>query len=1087
MKIIVPLSRYLPLQILLCFGTLIFSQNNIAQNYTGTDGNIVWNTSENANFNNNVLVIGRDDASNFNKKQSHFSNDNITIGIKTIATSNQKNTETFFNNKSFIACGHNNKSTLSASTITINYSASTPNTTTNVSAIPIARIWKFIVTDTVPTIKVSIPEHLVANTKNSNSAYVMLIANDENFTSHVTSVTLKANNTNLETSFYFTGTKYVTFASTHITPEIPRAAAFYNANSFLSAGNVHNLNNTSFTLSGWVKLASNGNFDVVSKLNNTNGYAVSTTTNNTFKFSWKNNNISYNIEASTAILKNQWHHFAVTYNGNNNMFKLYVDGVLDNETSTKPAIQNSTDAHFLIGASNHKTPKNHFKGSIDEVRIWKTALTNSQIQFIMNQEIKQDAQFNVAGKVLPASIQKNDINIISWNNLLGYYPMNVLVFGSVKDASKYNNDASMINFKSLEPQTAPIPYQTAQTGHWDNPNTWLNGNVQYIPGAKSCSFSNQTINNTIAVINHNVTLSNDNNSLIPAQNNGERRVLGLLINPRAKLVLTGNNNNKTGFALTVTHYLKINGSIDLEGESQLIQTLGSYYDTSGIGYLERDQQGTANTYKYDYWSSPVAPTSNANYTAKNVINNVGFLTSGYNGSASPVKNADYWIWKYANNPNINCSQWQHVRSTGAIAAGEGFTMKGPGTNNTNQNYVFKGQPNNGDITLSIVANNNYLIGNPYPSAINADVFIKNNISVFNGGNNTSNIINGAIYYWDHFAVNSHQPSEYSGGYAMYTLMGGVKALTHNLRLNTANAPQTKVPKKYIPIGQGFIVSSTVNSSTNTPVVNGGNIIFNNNQRAFKKEEAHDESVEKLIKTTKVINSNDTTDARQKLRLLASTPTGYHRQLLLGADTKATSNFDLGYEGALIENNKEDAYWLLNNSKLIIQAVNTINSSQTVALGTKINKAGNITFKLDELINFDNETQVILHDKDLDIFHNLNTSNYETYITAGEHLQRFELTFVNTSNKTLSNNDFEEQTNASILYSNKKGRLIINNPKHSNITSIQVYSLLGKLITNNKKVETSGYLEISLPKIVPGVYIATVEINGKRITKKFTKN
>jgi hypothetical protein len=85
--------------------------------------------------------------------------------------------------------------------------------------------------------------------------------------------------------------------------------------------------------------------------------------------------------------------------------------------------------------------------------------------------------------------------------------------------------------------------------------------------------------------------------------------------------------DNTGHALTVSHYLEIDGIIDLVGESQLIQTEGSVLDADSGGYIERDQQGTANGYNYNYWSSSVGPitgdtatrgtgvsTTNSNYT-----------------------------------------------------------------------------------------------------------------------------------------------------------------------------------------------------------------------------------------------------------------------------------------------------------------------------------------------------------------------------------------------------------------------------------------------------------------------------------------
>src|SRR5690606_16231146 len=163
-------------------------------------------------------------------------------------------------------------------------------------------------------------------------------------------------------------------------------------------------------------------------------------------------------------------------------------------------------------------------------------------------------------------------------------------------------------------------------------------------------------------------------------------------------------------------------------ESQLVQGDDSMLDPTSKGKIERDQQGTADTFTYNYWSSPVGvrntTTNNNSYRTRDVMrdgsNPITWLTSGYNGNnASPIGIADYWIWKFANLPSDTYSAWQHVRSTGTMSAGEGFTMKGPGTGSiqSEQNYVFTGKPNNGDITLTLQAGNDYLVGNPYPSAI----------------------------------------------------------------------------------------------------------------------------------------------------------------------------------------------------------------------------------------------------------------------------------------------------------------------------------------------------------------------------------
>src|SRR5690606_353349 len=155
------------------------------------------------------------------------------------------------------------------------------------------------------------------------------------------------------------------------------------------------------------------------------------------------------------------------------------------------------------------------------------------------------------------------------------------------------------------------------------------------------------------------------------------------------------------------------GNIDLNGDSQLIQTTGSILDPTSSGKLDKDQQGTADTFTYNYCASPVGTsnnsTNNKTYTIPTVSRDgthaashatITFATSGYNGAAGPpLKIADYWLWKFANQTDNQYSAWQHVRSTGSIKPGEGYTMKGTATGTVSdfQNYVFTGKPNNGDI------------------------------------------------------------------------------------------------------------------------------------------------------------------------------------------------------------------------------------------------------------------------------------------------------------------------------------------------------------------------------------------------------
>jgi len=102
--------------------------------------------------------------------------------------------------------------------------------------------------------------------------------------------------------------------------------------------------------------------------------------------------------------------------------------------------------------------------------------------------------------------------------------------------------------------------------------------------------------------------------------------------------------------------------------------------------------------------------------------------------------------------------------------------------------VFKGLPNNGNITLQLDKSSgdvDRLVGNPYPSAIDATEFILDNLHTSVGGNNTTGtVFNGALYFWDHFGEeNSHKLGDYVGGYATRNLTGGAAAISNDSVIN----------------------------------------------------------------------------------------------------------------------------------------------------------------------------------------------------------------------------------------------------------------------------------------------------------------
>ncbi|MEO1031012.1 MAG: choice-of-anchor D domain-containing protein [Bacteroidota bacterium] len=1059
--------------------------NGTSQDYVDSDGTVIWDQSANASYNYDVAGIGRDDASELNQKQSRSVNDAadgtgrtqgvLTMGLTDIYDTNteNKNTNTTtFNDKEFLMWGNNGVDlNLAASVISVNMSAGiTPALTTNVTFTGMQRIWKVVESGgDIPEVKVRLQEDAVRNIAPPGN-YYMFISDTGVFdpTSDYRVMTSDGSG-NLEAVYDFDGTKYITFG---YAPQVieERSVYFDGAVDYIDMEDNLDLEPTGFTISAWIKrdAADTGTKSIVSKRTTafSSGFDFRISDANRIQMYWVNGSGTQLLNANVGIPDDEWHHVAAIYNGTT--IALYIDGVL-NRSATRSAPVD-TDDSFLIGAAGKGTITQHFRGNIDEVRVWDTALSLDQLRFVMNQEI-EDNSGQVMGKELPTSITKNDINAIPWSDLAGYYPMSVYTYTNTDDASGNGNQGALRNLNTVDRQTAPLPYQSTQDGNWDTSATWTNGDIQTIPGAASIVDASVTVDWNIVRTSHNITMDN---SSLPSGKNDNREVLALYVDAN-ELTLSGDNATDTGNALTVSHYLSLTGKIDLEGESQLIQENDSDLLVATNGELERDQQGTADTYTYNIWSSPVGATdtatNNYSYTIPQVIMDgsdasnpqpINFI-GGYDGTnTSPIGIAFHWLWKFSNSTSGDYSSWQHVRRTGLMSPGEGFTMKGPGTGDIldEQNYVFSGKPNNGDITLNINSGNSYLLGNPYSSAIDAVEFINDNPN-----------LSGTLSFWEHWGGGSHILSEYQGGYALYNLSGGVSAPAPHPDVAQAGVG-TKVPGRYIPVSQGFFVKGT---ST-------GTIIFENDQRVFQKEGSASSVFMRGTNMANAESQDSNADERMKFRIgfKSSNNLQLSRQILLTIDENTTPDVDWAYDGILDEDQTDDMFWMINDDKYIIQASNEANTTTTFPLGIKTSNDGINTIKIDSLAYVPEDLNIYVRDIDLNLYHDLRTGAYEVSLDAGEYLNRFEIVF--DTPETLSDNDFNVE-DLKVYYSSNRLKIVVLNPKLIELQQLQVYTINGQVVYNNTNLWHESYNEYDLQNISTGVYIVQLKTLTGALSKK----
>ncbi len=449
----------------------------------------------------------------------------------------------------------------------------------------------------------------------------------------------------------------------------------------------------------------------------------------------------------------------------------------------------------------------------------------------------------------------------------------------------------------------------------------------------------------------------------------------------------------------------------------------------------------------------------------------------------------YWLWIFKGTAD-QYNEWHQISENDPLSAAEGYTMKGTSGSasiDTPQNYVFRGKPNNGDVLIPIATGENRLVGNPYPSAIDAEEFIRDNLKDVNGGRNSSNIFNGAVYFWDHFGARySHHLVEYVGGYGVFNLSGGIPAVSTDERIDATGETSSTTPGRYIPVAQGFFVNATVDEGVGNYSVSGGNVIFKNSQRAFVKESTNDsqflmhsnptKSQEKQAKYTK--------DSRYKIRLHFASPKGYHREILVTADAHASNGFDLGYDAPLIENNAEDMYWLIDDSEFVIQAVPNFNYDQVLPIGMKISEEGEFSIDIKKLENFKG-IDIFVHDKKEDTYHNLSEDIFRAQAEPGIIDDRYEIVFQEPSETEETDKPvISDKPTVYVDYLRSTKEIVISNPELLKIDHVELYSMSGQVIKSFEDIQSEKIVRLKVERpLSSAIYIVKVFTKDDQHSRK----
>ena len=453
----------------------------------------------------------------------------------------------------------------------------------------------------------------------------------------------------------------------------------------------------------------------------------------------------------------------------------------------------------------------------------------------------------------------------------------------------------------------------------------------------------------------------------------------------------------------------------------------------------RRKSAAMKNFDYTYWSSPV--------TGQNIValspNTLADKYFRFSGSAND--------WVLYNDP-----------ATSTMIPGVGYIIRTPKEGNPwpngeivsfpySQPVAFKGVPNNGDYSFSAGAGEFNLIGNPYPSAIDATKFMQEN----------SGIIYGALYFWTHNTPITN--NDYTANdYATFNITGGTSTVV------TDSAPSTggtgTVPNGFIAAGQSFFVESQPTPSATEFVFNNGMRATGNNSQFFKQANT---------KKTATVEKN-------RVWLNLTNSGGAFKQLLVGYITGATNDWDNLYDGPTFDGQEFVDFYSVNQGKnLTIQGrALPFVDTDVVPLGYRSTIAGPFDISIDNRDGSLAGQAIWLEDKKTNTLHELSKGKYTFTAINGVENDRFVLKY---TGKTLGTDD-NEVADKSLIVSVKNKKITLTSSAEA-ITQVQLFDLLGRKVYDKSKINAQEWSISNLPSSEQTLIVKTTLANGAISNKK----
>lgn len=447
---------------------------------------------------------------------------------------------------------------------------------------------------------------------------------------------------------------------------------------------------------------------------------------------------------------------------------------------------------------------------------------------------------------------------------------------------------------------------------------------------------------------------------------------------------------------------------------------------------------------YTYWSSPV--------------NEQTFLNAFPNAGSGRLYSFNAF-WTPAN--------WEGKNASSTMDIGKGYIVQVPiGNTSTSYDATFMGMPNNGVLTTAIGPKDSFnLIGNPYPSALDADALLDKN----------TDILNGTLYFWTHnTAIAENTPNPGSGryaytsdDYATYNGVGGLATTAESHSSAISGTGNRNIPTGYIAAGQSFFVSSKKS---------GAMITFNNSMRVPGTVNGNNSQFFKINSTSKA----DQKIEKHRIWLNLTNTQGAFKQTLVGYVTGATNEYDSRFDGESFNANVFVNFYSVNqNTNWSIQGrALPFDTSDLVSLGYSSNIAGDFTISIAKLDGVLTDQPVFLEDKLTNTVFDLKSGDYTFTTAIGVFNDRFILSY---TNKTLGTEDFTSMDNE-VLVSNANRQIQIMSTLET-LDKVTIYDITGRQLYAKTKLETK---ELQITNLAASHQVLLIKVslqNGQEVVKK----